>query len=1238
MEIKNKQSILKLPLLLLIGVVLFSFGVNAATAASVPTDNSTIYVNNTQGNDTWDGQSATYNGTSGPKKTISNATCTVTTNGTIYIASGRYNESKIKITTNMTIIGENQLNTIIDALGNGDIFDITPGTSLTLINLTLENANNSITSGGAINDDNGIGVYSDLNITDCTFTNNNADNWGGAIYAYDVNLNINKCIFTQNIAYSNGGALSYSDDGTGTVSMTINSSNFTNNNAMHGDGGAIYNTGTSSETNNTFNNNTATYGGAICNKYDGILTETNDIFTNNTATYCGGAIYNTGILTENNNTFNNNTVTNYGGAILNTGILSGTNNTFNNNTATYCAGAIDNQYHGILTETNDIFTNNTATYGGAIFNEYYGILTETNDIFTNNTAILGGAIYNEGTVNVNFCWIIGNNAIQGTQIYNNYGTIDATDNWWGTNTPNTSGIDIVNSGDTCDYGPWIVLRINSSSPVQSGDPLKITADLTHDSNSNDTSGNGVIPDGVLIQFYDTLGNIIGTGTTSNGKKEINYTPNNYSGIVTINATANNVNVSTNIAVTNLNIYISTTGNDITGDGSQGNPYQSITQGISYVSREGTLHIANGTYTANNIQINNDITITGQNQQNTIINGNNSGNIFVIVNGISVKINNLTLTNGTGNKGGAIYNQGNLTINNANLAYNFAYNGGAIYNEYDGILTEINDTFTNNTSKYFGGAIFNMNVVTETNNTFNNNKADYNGGAIYNAGTFTVGNSTFKDNNAQSGGAIYNNNNLTITNSTLSNNTALNGGAFYNYDATLNVICNTITNNTAAGNGSAIYNCNDGRAGIVNSVVEFNRIIGNINSNSEIYSTDDSVNANLNWWGSNSSPSSYVNSDVNITSWLVLSAKANPISLPNNSNTTINVDLQHDNMGNWESSSIPDGVLVNYMPTLGSMPISSIIVGGITQSSLYSGVMAGVDTVSVIVDNQLVKTVVTIKDTIPPTVDITSPANKTYVHGTVPINVTATDNVGVTKVVFTINGNSYTDTNGTDGWSYNWNTMSLNGVYNITATAYDAANNTQSQTIVVNVDNTIPTVSVNIKGGLYKSNQTITLKINEAGNIYYTLNGTTPTSKSTLYTKPIIISSTSTLKYIAIDTASKISSTYVQNYVIDKTAPKVVSTIPANNAKGISLTSLVTIKFSEKINKGTKFSKIYIKNMTTGKITHTTITLSGNIMKIKMTRSRLSLNNYQVYIPTSAVKDVAGNNNSQYVVKFKTSRY
>ena len=207
-------------------------------------------------------------------------------------------------------------------------------------------------------------------------------------------------------------------------------------------------------------------------------------------------------------------------------------------------------------------------------------------------------------------------------------------------------------------------------------------------------------------------------------------------------------------------------------------------------------------------------------------------------------------------------------------------------------------------------------------------------------------------------------------------------------------------------------------------------------------------------------------------------------------------------------------------------------------------------------------------------------------------------------------------------------------------AIDKAGNTSSvYTQTYTIDKTLPAASASVKGGLYNTNKVVTLKMSEAGKIYYTLNGSTPTSKSILYTKPITISSTTTLKYLAIDLANNKSATYIQNYVIDKTAPKVASTTPKNNSKNVSLTSTITIKFSEKISKSTNFSKIYIKNLSTGKIAKSTIiNISGNTITLKMTANRLSLNNYQIYIPTSAVKDTVGNKNSKYVLNFKTNKY
>ena len=157
-----------------------------------------------------------------------------------------------------------------------------------------------------------------------------------------------------------------------------------------------------------------------------------------TAYYYGGAIANYGTLTETNNTFTNNTANYYGGAISNTGgILTETNNIYTDNTA-QVGGVFYNDRYGTVTGTNNTFNNNTATSnGGAIYNE--GILNETNSTFINNTANNdGGAIYKDGISTVNFSRIVGNHV---PDIYNGRGSVNAENNWWGSNFIGTNPLD-----------------------------------------------------------------------------------------------------------------------------------------------------------------------------------------------------------------------------------------------------------------------------------------------------------------------------------------------------------------------------------------------------------------------------------------------------------------------------------------------------------------------------------------------------------------------------------------------------------------------------------------------------------------------------------------------------------------------------------------------------------------------------------------------------------------------------
>ncbi|MGB9106500.1 MAG: Ig-like domain-containing protein [Terriglobales bacterium] len=105
--------------------------------------------------------------------------------------------------------------------------------------------------------------------------------------------------------------------------------------------------------------------------------------------------------------------------------------------------------------------------------------------------------------------------------------------------------------------------------------------------------------------------------------------------------------------------------------------------------------------------------------------------------------------------------------------------------------------------------------------------------------------------------------------------------------------------------------------------------------------------------------------------------------------------------------------------------------------------------------------VAIKDTTPPTVAITNPANNASVSGTVTISASASDNVGVAKVEFYLDGALLT-TNVSPPYSATWNTNTASlGSHTLMARAYDqAGNSTTSAAVSVNVvDTTPPTVAV-----------------------------------------------------------------------------------------------------------------------------------------------------------------------------------
>ena len=102
------------------------------------------------------------------------------------------------------------------------------------------------------------------------------------------------------------------------------------------------------------------------------------------------------------------------------------------------------------------------------------------------------------------------------------------------------------------------------------------------------------------------------------------------------------------------------------------------------------------------------------------------------------------------------------------------------------------------------------------------------------------------------------------------------------------------------------------------------------------------------------------------------------------------------------------------------------------------------------------------DTTSPAASITTPSASSKVSGLVPVNVSASDNVGVTRVDLWINGSLYaTDT--TSPYAFSWDTTKLaDGSNTLQVTAYDAAGNQGNSskiTVTVANDTIAPKVTI-----------------------------------------------------------------------------------------------------------------------------------------------------------------------------------
>ena len=288
----------------------------------------------------------------------------------------------------------------------------------------------------------------------------------------------------------------------------------------------------------------------------------------------------------------------------------------------------------------------------------------------------------------------------------------------------------------------------------------------------------------------------------------------------------------------------------TGNGTQDNPYTNLS--YSYVKANSVLHFANGEYSLDRYAYLNNVSIIGQNPENTIIRYDGVGfyvtnkliiqnvtliDLAVTVNeNASVNITNAIFKDSHTSTGGAINIKAgsNVILENCTFLNNSATEGGAIYSS--GAVLKINDClFINNTATNWGGAIVSVseNKLTIKRSKFINSLAiEDAGGSIYSlksrlsvrdveivnsSATFgaaitslksnsTIVNLTSVGNMARfNGGAIYNMyGKISISNSTFSNNSAQNGAALFLTNLDYATLSNTLFTSNTASNTAAVY--------------------------------------------------------------------------------------------------------------------------------------------------------------------------------------------------------------------------------------------------------------------------------------------------------------------------------------------------------------------------------------------------------------------------------------------------
>jgi hypothetical protein len=243
--------------------------------------------------------------------------------------------------------------------------------------------------------------------------------------------------------------------------------------------------------------------------------------------------------------------------------------------------------------------------------------------------------------------------------------------------------------------------------------------------------------------------------------------------------------------------------------------------------------------------------------------------------------------------------------------------------------------------------------------------------------------------------------------------------------------------------------------------------------------------------------------------------------------------------------IPDETAVVYYTTDGSTPDngSTVYSSAINISENTTLMFFAADTAGNLEAVRTEEYVMTDEDVTPPTTTADPPGGTYYS----PVSVTLTPNETAT-VYYTTDG--LTPDTGSTVYA---SAIDISENTTLMFFGVDTAGNEEAVKTKVYVfadpDETPPITMADPAGGTYASAVSVTLTPNETATVYYTTDGSTPDTGSTVYESPISISENTTLKFFGKDTAGNVEDvkTEEEEYVITAGDPPSITSITPDSA-------------------------------------------------------------------------------------------